>query len=144
MTSNALPQDTLHLVDRYVALWNEADTAARRRVIGELWAEEGTHVLEPPAAMRAEAAALGFPSPELEVRGFAELEFRVARAYDEFVGSGRFTFRSRGDGARLGRVVKFHWEMMPTDGGPIAAVGLEILVLDGRGRILADHQFIEA
>jgi hypothetical protein len=34
--------------------------------------------------------------------------------------------------------------MVPVGGGEVAAVGLEILVLDDDGRIRTDYQFIEA
>jgi hypothetical protein len=77
-----------------------------------------------------------------EVRGHAELEARVARAYEEFVGMAANSFRARDDGERLGDVVKFRWEMV-TSGGEVAGVGLELVVLDADGRIQADYQFIE-
>jgi hypothetical protein len=34
--------------------------------------------------------------------------------------------------------------MVPTSGGEVAGVGLEILILDDDGRIRIDYQFIEA
>ncbi|MYQ79422.1 MULTISPECIES: hypothetical protein [unclassified Streptomyces] len=40
-------------------------------------------------------------------------------------------------------VVKFNWEMAPRDGGEVAGVGLEVLVLGPDGRIVSDYQFIE-
>lgn len=33
--------------------------------------------------------------------------------------------------------------MVPTGGGEVAGIGLEILILDEDGRIKTDHQFIE-
>ena len=54
------------------------------------------------------------------------------------------TFRPRDNADRLGNVVKFNWEMVPTGGGEPAGVGLEILVLGDDGRIRIDYQFIEA
>ena len=129
------------LADRYAALWMEPDAERRRRRIGELWAEDGVHLLQPPRELLDAAAALGF-ALALEARGHEALEFRVARAYEEFVAPGEFVFRARDDAARLGDVVKFMWEMVPAGGGAAAGVGLEILVLDGAGRIRTDHQFI--
>jgi hypothetical protein len=34
--------------------------------------------------------------------------------------------------------------MVPSGGGEVAAVGLEILILDENGHIVTDYQFIEA
>jgi hypothetical protein len=67
----------------------------------------------------------------------------VTRSYEEFIASGEFVFRARDNADRLGNVVKFNWEMVPTSGGEVAGVGLEILILDD-GRIRIDYQFIEA
>jgi hypothetical protein len=136
--------DAKGLVDRYVALWMEANRDIRRRIIRELWAPHGTHVLEPPREIRDAASALGFRTPALEARGYEALEARVTRAYEEFIAPGRFVFRSRDNASRLRDVVKFGWEMVPVGGGAVAAVGLEILLLDHQERIEVDYQFIEA
>jgi hypothetical protein len=131
------------LIQRYVALWNEPDPTARREGIRELWAAEGVHLLQPPLEARNIAAAIGFDLTALEARGHAALEVRVARAYEEFVAPGEFRFRAQDDGDRVGDMVKFRWDMVSATAG-VAAVGLEILVLDPDGRITADYQFIEA
>jgi hypothetical protein len=62
--------------------------------------------------------------------------------YEDFVAPGEFIFR-RDNAARLDDVVKFNWEMLRTSDGTIAAVGLEILVLNDDDRIRTDYQFIE-
>lgn len=136
--------DPKALVERYVALWMEPDPEVRRKTIRELWAPDGAHMLEPPKEVRDAARALGFHAPALEARGYEALEARVARAHEEFVAPGRFVFRSRNDASRLRDIVKFRWEMVPTGGGAVAGVGLEILVLDREGRVQVDYQFIEA
>jgi hypothetical protein len=136
--------DAKELVDRYVALWMEANPSIRREIIRELWAPDGAHVLEPPGEIRDAAKRLAFRAPALEARGHEALEARVTRAYEEFIAPGQFAFRSRGNASRLHDVVKFNWEMVPVGGGSAAAVGLEILVLDHEGRIRADYQFIES
>jgi hypothetical protein len=113
------------LAERYVALWNEPDAGARGRAIAALWAPDGVHV-----------TAAG------ESSGYAAIEATVARAHDNFVGEG-FTFRSVQDADGHHGTVRFHWEMVPAGGGDVAAVGFDFLILDGSGRIRADHQFIE-
>jgi hypothetical protein len=55
----------------------------------------------------------------------------VTRAYEDFVATGGFVFRSRGDAARLHDTVKFHWVVAPVGGGEVAGVSLEIVRLDG-------------
>jgi hypothetical protein len=146
MTEQAMLDKPEELVDRYVALWNEPVAETRQSMIRELWTEGGAHILEPPGNIRDAAAALGFAPPNLnlEARGYEALEVRVSRAYEEFVVPGQFFFRSRGNVSRLKDVVKFNWEMVSTDGGDVAAVGLEIFVLDDDGKIRLDYQFIES
>jgi len=68
---------------------------------------------------RQPAHALGFEAPTLEIRGYA------------------------GNAARLRNILKFNWEMVSTATGEVAGVGLEVLVLDERGRITTDYQFVE-
>lgn len=131
------------LVERYVAMWNGADVGARRAAVRELWAQDGAHILQPPEEMLVEATRIGFINLVLEARGHHALEARVTRAYEEFVASGEFRFRPRGNATQVGDVIKFGWEMVPTAGGDAAAGGLEFLLLDGQGRIRRDYQFIE-
>jgi hypothetical protein len=136
-------EDATALADRYVAVWMEADPAARRRRIEDLWAPGGAHVLEPPQIIRDAARAIGFPGAGLEARGLAALEARVERAHQEFVAPGRFVFRRDGAAVRLLDVVKFRWVMQGIADGAVAAGGLDLLVLDERGRIRVDYQFVE-
>jgi len=133
---------TTELVDRYVAVWNEPDAELRGKIIRELWAEDGAQILQPPREMAEEASKLGF-SPILRARGHDELDVRVTRAHEEFVGGGQFLFRRRDKGTRLLDVVKFAWEMVSASSGDVAGAGVEILLLDVNGRIRLDYQFIE-
>ncbi|MFJ9455826.1 hypothetical protein ACIRST_12175 [Kitasatospora sp. NPDC101447] len=140
-TTGTPTTNSQQLADRYAALWTESDAAARRGAIERLWAEDGTHLLHPPAEAREAAARVGFAEPVLEARGYEELEFRVARAHEEFVAPGEFTFRARPDAVRLRDVVRFTWEMVPVGGGEPVGGGTGFVVLDADGRILADYQF---
>lgn len=135
--------DAHELTERYVEVWNEPDPVRRRKTIEELWAMQGVHLLQAPAAIAEPAANLGFGSFALEARGHVALERRVRRSHEEFVSSGNFRFRSRGDTSQVDHVVKFTWEMVSAERDEVAAVGLEILVLDPEDRIAADYQFIE-
>ncbi|AWS47764.1 hypothetical protein [Streptosporangium sp. 'caverna'] len=129
------------LAARYVALWNEPDAELRRKAIRELWAEGGSHVLQPPQEIREIAAGLGFGSTTLEAHGYDALEVRVIHSYEEFVAPGRFVFRPQDNAVRLHNVVTFTWEMVPTDGGEVAGGGRETLILDENGHIATDYMF---
>ncbi|MGW1180637.1 hypothetical protein ACWD7Y_11285 [Streptomyces drozdowiczii] len=135
--------DIQDLTDRYVAVWNEPDAERRRAAVRELWSADAVHVLQPPQEILDAAEGLGFDRLLLEARGHHALDFRVSRAHEEFVASGAFVFRSRGNAGRLHDIVKFNWEMAPRDGGEAAGVGLEVLVLGSDGLIVSDYQFIE-
>jgi hypothetical protein len=137
-------RDITDLVGPYVAMWNESDPDARRTAIADLWSEDAIHRLDPPAELRQTAAKLGFGQPTLELRGHEALFERVTRSHEEFVAPGAFVFRSRDNAARVEDVVKFNWEMVCTNGGEVAGVGLEVLVVGDDGRILAHYQFVES
>jgi hypothetical protein len=134
----------VELADRYLALWNEPDADRRRRMIAELWTEDGRHFLQPPQEIRGIAAQPGIGlTAILEARGYEEIEARVASAYEHWVGSEGLSFRGRDDAERLGDVVKFHWEAVAKD-GEVFGVGLNVLVLAADGRIERDYTFVVA
>ena|SRR5437868_2228114 len=117
-------RDAQQLADRYAALWNEPDPAARRRAIAGLWVPDGCHYVK-----------------DREYRGHAALEERVLGAYDKNVRLAGNRFRAARNAQALRAVVEFNWEMLPANGDQVLAVGLEVLLLDDDGRILQDYQF---
>ncbi|MFE4459041.1 hypothetical protein ACFROC_16940 [Nocardia tengchongensis] len=127
---------------RYLAQWNESDPESRRKLIRDLWAEDGAQILvDPPEDVREAAANLNFPIPALEVRGHHALERRVERAYDMFIGTGH-RFVQRGEAtALLNHVIAFTWSMVTADGSVVGG-GMDVLALDEDGRIRTDHQHI--
>ena len=132
------------LADRYLALWNEPDADRRRRMIAELWTEDGRHILQPPQEIRDIAGQPGIGlTAILEARGYEEIEARVASAYEHWVGSEGLSFRGREDAEQLGDVVKFHWEAVSKDGEAFG-VGLNFLVLAADDRIERDYVFVVA
>jgi hypothetical protein len=132
------------VAEKYLALWNERDSDQRRRLIAELWTQDGRHILQPPQEIRAIAARPGIAlTAILEARGYEEIETRVASAYEHWVGSEGLSFRGRDDAERLSDVVKFHWEAVARD-GQVFGVGLNFLVLAADGRIERDYTFVVA
>jgi hypothetical protein len=132
------------MAEKYMALWNEPDADQRRRMIAELWTENGRHILQPPEEVRETAGQPGIGLRAiLEATGYDEIEARVTSAYEHWVGSEGMSFRGRDDADRLGDVVKFHWEAVARD-GELFAVGLSFLVLAADGRIERDYTFVVA
>jgi hypothetical protein len=130
--------------EKYVALWNEPDADRRRRMIAELWEEDGRHILQPPQEIRAIATQPGIAMTAiLEAQGHEAIEARAASVYAHWVGSEGLSFRGRDDADRLADVVKLHWEAVAQD-GTVSAVGLSFLVLAADARIERDYTFIVA
>ncbi|MFE9816068.1 hypothetical protein [Streptomyces sp. NPDC005773] len=132
------PQD---LADRYIAQWVVPEAGERRAAIEQLWAEDGTHFLQPPVEIREIAAGLGFDHSTLQAQGIDAFETRVARSHEQFVKEAGLTFRSRNDAVRLHDMVKFTWQTVSTGTGEVVGGGLEILILDEHDRIKADYMF---
>ncbi|WP_280412422.1 hypothetical protein [Nocardia asiatica] len=137
-------QQLSRFAERYVALWNEPDVEARRRQIRRLWSEDGAQVLvDPPQAMREALAALAFPVPTVEIRGYEALDRRVDRAYDEFVAPGEHVFTADGPAVRLSvDLIGITWHMVTKAGGAVVGGGYDVIALDDDGRIRWDHQYI--
>jgi hypothetical protein len=133
--------DAQELADRYIAAWTRTDVKERRTAVEDLWAPGGLHVVRPPEEVREAAATRGFDTADWRAAGHDAIERRVARSFATYVADGRHTFRARRDAVRLGRVVTFTWEMVPTAGGDAAGGGTEFLVLGEDGRIAEDYMF---
>lgn len=118
------PQD---LADRYVAVWNESSPAVRRQSIAGLWVPNGVHYVR-----------------TREVRGYDALEQRVAESYEKNVRGHGNRFRTVRNAQALCDTVTFNWEMISPDGDKVLAVGLEFLMVDDQGRIVADYQYVVA
>jgi hypothetical protein len=137
--------DSIALVDRYMAMWNERDPEVRGKLIRDLWALDGAQILaDPPEAARERAADLRFGPPSFEVHGHDALEARVTRAYEMFIAPGEHRFQSNGGPHDLlNGLITFAWEMVSTTDGTHAGGGVEVIDLDDNGRIRRDYQFIE-
>jgi hypothetical protein len=129
---------------KYIALWNEPEADRRRRMVAELWAEDGKHILQPPQEIREIAAQPGIAMTAiLQAQGYEAIQARATSVYEHWVASEGFSFRGCDDADRLDDVVKLHWEAVATD-GTVFAVGLSILVLAADDRIERDYTFIVA
>jgi hypothetical protein len=116
--------DTEASVEKYVAAWANPDSAARRRVIADLWAEDGA-----------------YSSASTIYSGRDGIEEAVTNTYEGFVPRG-FSFRV----ARIDtnhETVRYQWEVIPPGGGEPTLVGTQFVVVGADGRWVSDHQFID-
>ena len=119
--------DASELAARYVALWNESDPERRQREIAGLWAENGAIF-----------------TATTEAHGHRALAARVADSHDRWVRDRGMVFRYLGNASGHNNAVRFNWDMAPAAGGDPISIGFDFFVLDERGRIVDDYQFIES
>jgi hypothetical protein len=111
------------LAERYIATWNETVPAARRHLVGQLWAAEVRYV-DPLAAVTgpdAIDAMLGAVQEQ-----FPGLRFRLAGPVDAHHDQARFT-----------------WELTAEDGDEPVAVGFDVIERDADGRLALVLGFLD-
>ncbi|MEU8707989.1 nuclear transport factor 2 family protein [Streptomyces sp. NPDC048565] len=116
--------DIDRFVEKYVAVWNEPDSAARRKVIGELWDADSTETVQ-----------------SARYHGHDALEARIAEAHKNLVRDAGYVFRSAGDATGHHDTITFTTHMAPAAGGGIAWTGRIVLTLGENGRIRNEYQF---
>jgi hypothetical protein len=109
------------IVDRYVAVWNEPDPAARRDAVASLWAPGGVEFVE-----------------GVQHRGHEELTDRVAHAYEEFVATGKYDVTWAGDMARHDDIITFT-SQLTTPGGQVDWAARVFLLVGPDGLIKEDY-----
>jgi hypothetical protein len=107
-------------------MWHEAVPERRKDLVLELSSRNAVNI-----------------TSKLFVHGIDEILARVDRAHDEWVASKGFVFQPAGNTGHHHNLIKFCWQMVPKNGGPVAARGLDIFVLADDGRIQAFYQFSE-
>lgn len=111
------------LADRYVASLNENDPVARRKIIDELWAEDGAYC-----------------NRLFVVRGRDMVDAIFSTAHDEYFAKG-FCFKSKNDACGNHNGVKFGWVLITAATGEVDTLGEEFLVLNDEGHISLNYQF---
>ena len=119
--------DAQALADRYVAAWNEPDAAKRSNAIAALWGRD---------ALRQKGAR--------EARGYGALGKLILGSPEGNGGKSGVRYRAAPTACLRGDVLTLRWEMLLADSETALASGLEFLIVDGDGRILADHPFAVA
>ncbi|GAA2739053.1 MULTISPECIES: nuclear transport factor 2 family protein [Kitasatospora] len=115
------PTDLRLLAERYLATWNETDPTARRKLVDELWAEDGRYT-DPLAA----------------VTGREAIDALLGAAQSQFPGL-EFTL---GPVDAHHDIARFTWNLGPAGAEPLV-IGFDVLVADDHGRITAVHGFLD-
>ena len=109
------------LAERYLAVWNETDPAARRKLIDEVWAEDGRYT-DPLAA----------------VVGRDAIDALIGAAQAQFPGL-EFTL---GPVDAHHDIARFTWNLGPAGAEPVV-IGLDVLAATPEGRIATVHGFLD-
>jgi len=123
MTTKPTNLDPQRLADGYTAIWSEPDAGRRRAAVADLWTEGGVEYVE-----------------GAQFRGHDELDVRVAYAYGEFVGSGKYRVTRAADVARFDRMICLTIQLVSTTDGALAWSARVFLIVDDDGRIREDYQ----
>lgn len=118
-TATVTPATATGTVERYVAVWNEPDPAARRSAIAALWAPDGAEFVH-----------------ENQFRGHEELAARVTSAHEAFVASGKYTVTSAGDVTCHDDIVIFTAQLRTPDG--TADWEARVFLLLGPGNLIRE------
>ena len=102
----------VELVDRYIAIWNETDAAARRKLIARTYAEDADYL-----------------DPVLQGQGRDGIDALVKAVHEKYPGH-KFARTSEVDSHN--DRARFSWELAP-EGGPFLVKGIDFATLSGDG-----------
>jgi hypothetical protein len=124
MTATASTIDVTQVVDRYIAIWNETDPAARRALIARTWTEDASY-LDP--LMNGE----GHDGIDAMIAGVQ------AHLQAQFPG---FRFQRTSEVDAHNDRIRFTWEVGPEGGEPLAG-GVDFGVIsEGRLQSITGFQ----
>src|ERR1700678_3736145 len=103
------------ITDQYLAVSSEPDAPSRRAAIGSLWEPDGVEYVE-----------------GIQFRGHEALDGRIARAYEQFVGSGQYNVTLADDVTRHDDVITFTVQLS-TPAGAVAWASRVFLLLGESG-----------
>jgi SnoaL-like domain len=114
-------ENPTHLVERYIATFNETDRDRRRELIERLYAADGTYT-----------------DPNVDLRGPAEIDGFVAMTQEHFPG---YTFALGSSIDAHHDQARFRWHGGPAE-EPDRYVGFDVIVTDN-GRIRSVYGFMD-
>ncbi|MBF9068693.1 nuclear transport factor 2 family protein [Streptacidiphilus fuscans] len=111
------------LAERYIAAWNETDPAARRKLVDETWAEDGSYT-----------------DPLVVAEGRDAIDATLAAVQTQFPG---LRFRLGGPVDAHHTIARFTWELGPADAAEPLVIGFDVMVVDAEGRIAQVLGFLD-
>lgn len=114
--------DIQHLVERYIAVWNETGPAARRSLIGELFTEDAAYT-----------------DPLGAVTGHDGIDQFIAGAQAQFAG---LAFRLPVEADAHHDLARFHWHLNAPGAAEPLAIGFDVITVDA-GRITQVLGFLD-
>jgi hypothetical protein len=122
-TTSTLPTNATHVVDRYIAIWNEPDPTRRRDLIEQTWTDDATYL-----------------DPLMAGEGADGIDAMIAGVQQQFPG---YWFRLLGEVDHHHDRVRFSWELTPGDGQPALAAGTDFGVVAPDGRLRSVTGFLD-
>jgi hypothetical protein len=114
--------DAQTLATRYIASWNEADAAARGRLVEDLWTEDASYA-----------------DPMMKADGQDAIAALIGGVHVQFPGY-RFALSGQPDGH--GSFVRFSWSLAPSD-GRVVARGTDFAAVAPDGRLTRVTGFLD-
>jgi hypothetical protein len=115
--------DLRNLVERYLAAWNETDQPARRKLIDEAWAADGSYT-----------------DPLVAAAGRDAIDATIGAVQAQFPG---FVFTLGGDVDEHHNLARFTWNLAPAGAPEPLVIGFDVLVADEEGRIRSVFGFLD-
>jgi hypothetical protein len=112
----------VEVVERYLAVWNETDSARRRDLIARSWADGAS-----------------YRDPLMEGDGHAGIDALVQGVHQQFPG---YRFRRIGTVDGHHTYVRFAWELGP-EGEPAPIAGSDVAILAPDGRLQSVIGFLD-
>jgi hypothetical protein len=105
----------MKIIEEYIASWNETDADARRALIDQVWAADGSYT-----------------DPMAELNGRDEIDAGIAGVQQMFAG---LVFSLAGPVDAHHDQARFTWHLGAADGGEPVVIGFDVAVLDPAGQI---------
>lgn len=115
--------DATHVIERYIAIWNETDPARRRDLIARTWTEDASYL-----------------DPLMAGEGPDGIDAMIAGVQQQFPGH---RFRLLGEVDHHHDRVRFAWELGPGDGQPPLVAGTDFGVVAPDGRLRSVTGFLD-
>ena len=110
------------IVERYLAAWNETDASRRRKLVDELWSEDGSYT-----------------DPLADAHGRAEIDGLIGAVQEQFPD---FVFTLGGPVDGHHNQARFTWHLGPSGTEPVV-IGFVVAVLNGGGQIRSVYGFLD-